>query len=271
MTDESTISKLGEWLATPPGEYVRAWEQAQFDAMVADVFGYQAWQVGMPQLDALKDNRMPFKAYAGLVLPGKGTGAWQAQIQADPEALPFDAQSIDLLVLPHVLEFASRPHEVLREVDRVLVPEGRVVISGFNPWSLWGLRESIPGIDPWLPHAQAAQVSLVRLRDWFKLLGFEAERGRYGCYAPPCRTETWLQRWHFMESAGERWWPFCGAVYAVSAVKKVQGVRLIGQPWKKKKRRMPRGARVAGAASMEPAVAPQALPARDMPVDKDNR
>ena len=31
--------------------------------------------------------------------------------------------------------------EALREVERVLVPEGRVVIFGLNPMSLWGLRQ----------------------------------------------------------------------------------------------------------------------------------
>lgn len=238
--------------------------------MVADVFGYQAWQLGLPELDALRANRMPFKAYAGVALPVPGqVGCWQSQLQADPEALPLATESIDLLVLPHVLEFAGNPHEVLREADRVLVPEGRVIISGFNPWSLWGLRESIPGIDPWLPHAQAAQVSLVRLKDWFKLLGFEVTLGRYGCYAPPCRTEAWLQRWHFMESAGERWWPFCGAVYAVSAVKRVQGMRLVGKPWKKKRRRMSREASVAGVASMEPMQAEVDMPVRPGKMDKE--
>ena len=61
--------------------------------------------------------------------------------------LPFDAQSIDLILLPHALEFIDNPHEVLREVDRVLRPEGRVLILGFNPWSLFGLRRVWSGAD----------------------------------------------------------------------------------------------------------------------------
>ena len=73
-----------------------------------------------------------------------------------------------------------------------------------------------------------------RLRDWMKLLSFEIDSGHYGCYAPPCRTQKWLDRMQFMERAGDRWWPICGAVYMVSAVKRVRGMRLVGPAWKRR-------------------------------------
>lgn len=95
-----------------------------------------------------------------------------------------------------------------------------------------------------MPQDPDVQVSLARLKDWFKLLSLEVDRGRYGCYAPPCRTEKWLARWRFMEKAGDRWWPVCGAVYVVSAVKRVAGMRLIGPAWKRKARRAARSAQV---------------------------
>jgi len=246
VTDETDpIVELADWFQSAPGEYVRAWEQAQFDAMVGDVFGYNALQLGMPQIDALRANRMPFKGYVGARAPAPGLAArWQGCTIALADELPFESQSIDLLVLPHTFECTDHPHKVLREVERVLVPEGRVVISGFNPWSLWGARSRIPGLEPWMPQDPDVQVSLARLKDWFKLLSLEVDRGRYGCYAPPCRTEKWLARWRFMEKAGDRWWPVCGAVYVVSAVKRVAGMRLIGPAWKRKARRAARSAQV---------------------------
>ncbi len=152
-------------------------------------------------------------------------------------------------MLPHVLECSTNPHQILREAERVLMPEGRVVISGFNPWSLWGARERVPGLEPLMPVAAHLQVSLPRLKDWFKLLSFEVDRGRFGCYAPPCVTEKWLQRWAFMDSAGDRWWPVCGAVYVVSAVKRVVGLRVIGPQWKRKTKRVRRQSVVAGRYS----------------------
>ncbi|OJX05337.1 MAG: hypothetical protein BGO72_13285 [Burkholderiales bacterium 70-64] len=221
------------WLASPAGRYVLAWEQAQFDAAVADVFGFHAMQCGLAEIDALRDNRMPHRIHACEpcdLLPQNA-----AHLVLDHfEELPIGSQTLDLVVLPHVLEFASDPHQVLREVDRVLRPEGRVIISGFNPVSLWGARQGLGRAigRPAFPPVEGQFIGLPRLRDWFKLLSFEAERGRYGCYRPPCRTQRWLDRTRFMESAGDRWWPICGALYFVSAIKRVRGMRLIGPAWR---------------------------------------
>ena len=228
----SPIVDFEQWRQSELGQYVQRFEQTCFDKMVADVFGYHALQLGQPNLDLLRANRMPFKAYAGAELPLLPAADWAGMVLAEPEFLPFDSQSVDLLVLPHGLEASAHPHQVLREVERVLVPEGRVVISGFNPWSLWGVRQRIPYLAPWLPRPVQAQVSLPRLKDWLKLLSFEIELGHFGCYVPPLRSQKWLDRFAFAEAAGNRWWPVCGAVYVVSAVKRVAGMRLIKPRWK---------------------------------------
>ena len=230
------IVELVEWFQTAPGQYVLAWERAQFDACVADVFGYQAWQMGMPGLDLLRANRMPFKAVVGSEVAGDlAAMGWRNGVAALPEALPFDSQSIDLLVLPHVFECTESPHQVLREVERVLVPEGRVVLSGFNPWSLWGARNAMPGMEAWMPRPVSSQVSPLRMKDWLKLMSFDVDATRLGCYVPPCRTDQWLRRWHFLEAQGKRWWALGGAAYVISATKRVPGMRLIGPAWKKKR------------------------------------
>lgn len=240
--EQALIQELGDWLGTPQGRYVAAWEEAQISGMVANAFGYHAIQIGLPHWDLLQANRIPHKACASI---GQVAGVARELVVAEPEYLPFDTQSIDLLVIPHGLECATNPHQVLREIERVLVPEGRVVISGFNPWSLWGARERLPGLDPHVPVPAPLQVSLPRLKDWFKLLSFEMDRGRFGCYAPPSFTDTWLARWSFMEKAGDRWWPICGAVYVVSAVKRVAAPTVVGPAWKRKRRSVRRRAAVA--------------------------
>ena len=87
------------------------------------------------------------------------------------------------------------------------------------------------------PHVHAAAVDLIaftRLKDWIKLLGFDLERGRFGCYRPPLASEQWLSRYGFMEAAGDRWWPIFGATYMIKAIKRVRGMRLVG-PLKVKK------------------------------------
>ncbi len=148
--------------------------------------------------------------------------------------MPFETQSLDLVVLPHTLELARDPHQTLREVDRVLVPEGRVLITGLNPTSLWGAYERYTSLSRRLGFGQAFLpdhgdlLGYRRVRDWLRLLSFEVESGRFGCYRPALRSQPWLERMRWMDGAGERWWPVFGAAYFVVAVKRVRGMRLIG-------------------------------------------
>jgi SAM-dependent methyltransferase len=224
---EHPIEHLSEFLRSPQGRYVVEWEQRQFDHLVADIFGYHALQLGLPEIDALRENRMPLRMCA---TDGAGSSPrCPLAVLTRYDELPFDSQSIDLVVLPHILEFAAEPHQVLREVDRVLVPEGQVVIVGFNPLSLWGLRQVLTriGLPPYLPQ-RGQFIALPRIKDWLKLLSFDVNRGRFGCYLPWVRSERWLQRWRFMDKAGDRWWPVCGSIYMVSAIKRVRGMQMVG-------------------------------------------
>ena len=246
----SEIIGLTNWIKTPPGDYMLAWEREQFDQAVSDIFGYHALQLGFAGLDALRTNRMPHQWLAATSLPhapddGTAIGAPSSRLRAvlvtDSGALPFPANSLDLLVLPHTLELSADPHATLREVERVLVPEGRVVISGLNPASLWGLRQRRAHFyqrfgygDLFLPEA-GDFIGYWRLRDWLRLLSFEVESGRFGCYRPAFATDKWLSRFEWMDRAGTRWWPIFGAVYFLVAVKRVRGTRLLEPAWKTRK------------------------------------
>lgn len=243
-SSEKSIIALDTWLQTPAGNYVKAWEQARLNALTTDIFGFHAVQIGLPQIDALQANRMPNKWHTDTHLPSTEPlhNTTRIVVVHDFADLPFASQSLDLVVLPHVLEFAAEPHQVLREVERVLIPEGQVIVCGFNPASLWGLRQATGrmagGI--FLPR-DGEFISLHRLKDWLKLLNMEVDRGHFGCYAPPCKKEKWLNRFSFMEKAGEQWWPYLGAVYMVHAIKRVKGMRLIGPAWAKNPAKVPKG------------------------------
>ncbi len=233
MNDQ--IIGLHAWFETPPGRYLLAWEQKQLDAAVSDMFGFHALQLGLPGLDALAANRMSHRWLATRV------PAHRADFVTDFSALPFPEHSLDLVVLPHSLELAPDPHTTLREVERVLVPDGRVVICGLNPVSLWVLRQRCANLCrrlgfscPFLP--QDEFIGYWRLLDWLRLLGFEVEVQRLGCYRPALSSEKWLQRFAWMDRIGVRWWSILGAVYFVVAVKRVRGMTLLN-PAKK----MPRG------------------------------
>jgi len=221
-------SSLSAWFGTPQGAYALGWEHAQFDSAVEDVFGFRAVQIGLPEVDFLRQNRIPFRFTLALE-PG-------AALAADALQLPLAAQSVDLVVLPHVLEFHLNPHDVLREVERVLMPEGHVVISGFNTGSLWRLKQVFAGRDSGAPW-DARFIGLLRLREWLRVLGFELNGGKFGCYAPPFVQQRWLERFAFMEKAGARWWPIAGGLYVVRAVKRVHGMRLVTPAWRRERAR----------------------------------
>jgi SAM-dependent methyltransferase len=211
------------WYETDLGAYLVRRERAFFDAEVADLFGFHAIQLGLPECHFLEANRMPCRVIAGL--------DGDVGVALDFCELPFATGSVDLVVLPHTLESSANPHQVLREVQRVLMPEGHVVISGFNPWSLWGaarLWRRGHGEFPW----DNQFIGLSRLKDWLALLGFESQAGRMAAYAPPCRNQKWLHRWRFMEFAGDRWWPFAGGLYFLHGIKRVKGTRLITPRWR---------------------------------------
>jgi len=221
-------SPLAAWLASPQGQYVLRWEQQKFDLVCADIFGFNAVQLGEPVFDCLRANRVPHKFRCGLTAG--------AEVRSQLTELPFASQSIDLVVLPHVLEFSDNPHQILREVERILVPEGQVLIAGFNPFSLWGIKRAWAKPSETFPW-RGQYLAVKRLRDWLKLLGMETQAGAFGCYVPPVLSEKWLERWDFMARAGDRWWPYAGAVYVIQAVKRVPGMRLIRPAWRKRSAR----------------------------------
>ncbi len=253
------IIGMHQWLASPPGQYLLDWERAQMAATVANLFGFHALQLGLPELDALEANRMPHRwlATQSCIDPAALplAAAQRAALVADFAALPFPANSLDLLVLPHALELTGDPHGALREVARVLVPDGRVVICGFNPLSLWGFRQKRGhvyrrfGIDRlFLPDA-GEFIGTLRLRDWLRLLDLDVELCRFGCYRPALDSQALLQRFGWLDTLGARWWPILGAVYFLVAVKRVRGMTLLNPGWKTSRWLANAPVSVAGSAS----------------------
>ena len=214
---------FGQWLQSEPlGQYVLAQEQAFYQKVLNDIFGLYALQLGLSEINFLETSRITDMIYLGQESP--------ANLFARTEAIPCDWRSVDLVVLPHTLELSRNPHQVLNEVRRVLVPEGKVVITGFNPASLWGIRQqNFAAITP-----RAQMVGWWRLKDWLKLLGFEISLGQFMVYIPPCSSPDWIRQFGFMEKAGNRWWPQLAAVYALVATKQVYNVTPLYVPLRKK-------------------------------------
>jgi SAM-dependent methyltransferase len=222
-------SDRDRWFRRSLGRSLLRLEQARLREMLSRLYGPVALQLGASgEVDLLENSAATTRI---VIDPLVTSVAPASPVRAEPAALPFLGKSVHTVVLPHVLEFCIDPHQVLREVDRVLMPEGHVVITGFNPISLWGLskllahRRSVP----W----RGRFFSLHRVKDWLSLLGFEHCGGAMLQYLPPVARTRLRRRLAFLEHAGNRWWPMLGAVYIVVAKKREFGVTPLQPEWKR--------------------------------------
>lgn len=233
MADTLTLEKF---YSSSLGRYALRWEQNQYDKLVSDCFGYNAVQLGAASVDFLRNNRIALKIAAEQRL-GPLTqlteGDAREPLQMSFEEMPLECESVDLVLMPHALEISDNPHALLREVYRVLIPGGRIILTGFNLTSLWGLRFKMQffGAKTFLPGKQF--MSVFQIRDWLHLLSFHVDRGSFGCYGWTFSPEK-IKENSWIEKAGDRWWPQCGAIFAISATKEVLNQKLVGKAVNKK-------------------------------------
>ncbi|WP_193222330.1 class I SAM-dependent methyltransferase [Alkalilimnicola sp. S0819] len=223
------MQALHDWFHTPLGRLLLDQEQAAVREALRGVYLQRVLQLGhlgagRPLLadDALR------RLYRG-VGPQGGVG----DLLVDQDELPFQTSSLDAVILVHELDYNPQPHQLLREVNRILAPEGRLLVLGFNPWSLWGLsRYWVQGED--LP-AAAQHVSVRRLQDWFSLLGLTPLATERLLFRPPWQNPR-LQHWlRVLDRYGPRLLPWAGGAYLCSAQKRLRGVTVLRPKWKKPK------------------------------------
>jgi SAM-dependent methyltransferase len=201
-------------------------------AIAPRLFGYQLLQLGLLGTDLDYLAACPIRSRT-VVSATLGTSLGAARVLGIPEQLPIAADSADAVVMPHTLDLASDPTQVLREVERVLIPEGRLVLIGFNPWSLWGLRRWLGtrASPPWSCHF----ISYPQLHDWLSLLGFSVERTDVLMFRPPIAHPGLLERFAFLDRQGARLWPMLAGVYVVQAIKRVSTLTPITLPWRRRR------------------------------------
>ncbi len=219
------------WFNSTAGQYLLAEEQALYDEAVFDLFGFNALQMGCLEMDLLRNSRIPNRYKSSefdAPMP-------DFHVRCCDDFLPFADMSLDLLLLPHRLEFSERPHQTLREAERVMMPEGHLLISGFNPLSTWGATACINKLCsgnkafPW----NGKFIGLTRMKDWLALMGFEILLVEMCCHIPPFEQFAWHKRFAFMDKASEHYCAMLGGVYFIVAKKRVPGMMPIKPNWKK--------------------------------------
>ena len=221
--------QLHAWYERPIGKLLRQHERIQLEHALGTLFGYHIVQVGCLSGDNLLSSS---RISHHLVVDPAGHSDWKnASLCAYPDAIPLASDSVDVVVLPHTLEFDRDPHQILREVDRILIPEGHVVVLGFNPWSLWGLRSLLQQrsrVVPWCGDF----LSISRLKDWVGLLGYDVVAIQCFFYRPPFQRRGIMRKLKFMERAGKKLWPRSAGCYTLVAKKRVTTITPIKPRWR---------------------------------------
>jgi SAM-dependent methyltransferase len=216
------------WLESPLGQALQQQEARMVEEAFDGIFGEHCLQLGLwggPRA-FLKFPRIP--RCASVADPDNVIGDDRPHALGQLHQLPVASDSIDAVILPHTLEFSDRPHAILREVQRILRSDGHVVILGFKPGGLWGLRRLVPGAG--LPPAAEHLISDRQLCDWLQLLDLRIDRSVRYFFRWPYSGNRGLgsPEW---DLRGRRWWPELAACYMLKAQKRVLTLTPVRKPW----------------------------------------
>ena len=223
-------SGLSQWMRSPAGVEMLRTEVERVHAAVGNLFGYHCLQVGdLAGADLLSASRILGRTVVDID-GGAPRHPYPIVIGA-VTSLPVDSNAVDVVILPHVLEFESQPHEALREASRVLVPEGSLVVLGFNPVSVIGLRRAFTyraEAAPWC----GTYFGAGRLRDWLTLLGFDITDQR-PCFA----SNSGIRPWRPGRRSLVEWMPpALASAWLVLAKKRVNATLPMRSRWKPRRR-----------------------------------
>lgn len=225
---------LGRWLGRGPGVQLADAERARLDEILPDLFGYHLVQVGrLGEVDLLSQSRVLNRSIVDIDC--SSALAPYPLVHGTASSLPVESDSVDVVVLPHVLEFDAEPHAALREAFRVLVPEGHLLILGFNPRSLmgiWRLFRRGRGGAPW----NGQFFSINRIKDWLALLGFDVVQVSPCFIRSPFRDERWLRTLDAIARLGNLTAPVLSGAYLMVAKKRVMKMTPIKTRWQPKRR-----------------------------------
>jgi SAM-dependent methyltransferase len=246
-----------KWYQTTDlGQALLAQEKKLLSQLLEQVFGYNLVQLGCLDHDTLTTGSRTSRQYIFESLYRRSDANDCTQVISSFEELPIQNQSIDAAILPHTLEFEENPHQILREVDRILVAEGKLIFLGFNPFSLWGFWHKYWEVknrisnknEHWkVPLPSCGNlITQKRLKDWLKLMGFDIDEVNEYFYRPPLNNAVLLKKLAFIERAGELSRILPAGSYLMIATKRVSTLTPIPQAWKFSKS-------VIGSETAEPA------------------
>ncbi len=217
--------QLSQWYGTPKGRQLLQETTAVITPWLSELTGYYA--VKLSYFDDGEDWGKAGHIQSQLSVAPVASD--KSHVASDFAMLPFDADSVDLVIAHHVFEFVDNPHALLREAHRILIPDGQCIIISFNPFGIYGAMKPFKrrATIPWRGHF----FSSYRIRDWLSVLDFEVCQANY--FAPPClRLEKSHSRLNWLPTACRRYLPISGGLFALSATKHVMSPLIKDLGWR---------------------------------------
>ncbi len=217
---------INQWYQSISGQRLANDISESISDVLSQCFGYYAVQIGCPCMAPqwVKQSRVRHQ----FSIDNK-----HAEVLAKNEQLPIANDSVDLVMLAHCLAYSKHPHALLREIDRIMVAEAKLIIIETNPYSFWGIRHGLQSWlerMPWTGHLFSNR----RLRDWLTILGFKKIQMIPVHYELPLQTTRFNTIRHWLSKALKRWLPFMSAVNVLVYEKSITPLTPIKAQWKQK-------------------------------------
>jgi SAM-dependent methyltransferase len=211
---------LSEWYRSILGQELIAKERELISRAISGRFGQLMAQIDSGYHEALFERRL---FGSGIIVSQLENRALCPVVCAKPEDLPFEPESVDMLLMHHTLDNCDNPYQAVREGAIALKPGGLLIVVGFNPYSTWGLRSFMQGRKQGLGIWNSRFIRSGRVEDWMHLLDFELERHEKHVFIPPYNRPNWLKRFSVVQKLQKRILPFTGSVYLMVGYKRVFG------------------------------------------------
>lgn len=218
-------SDITAWFATSVGQRFLEAEQVKLNRIMPEMYGYHLMQLSASSQELSLSRQSPVTHHFSLGVEKND----EAGAVAEFENLPIDTESIDVALLHHVLEYSTKPHQLLREAARAVIPNGYIIVVGFNPVSLSTAKRQLGSFASPTTQRRFHNLRRSRLIDWLQLLGFEPALLEYGDHGWPIQNESVKKIERYLNTL----FPVCGSFYIIVARKSITPMTLIKPEWKK--------------------------------------
>jgi SAM-dependent methyltransferase len=215
MALQILINKMDRWYQHDPGQYFLQFEQTFLDKVLPELYGHHLIQIGITNCYRFSAaNAITHHTYLG-PMPVKDFPG--SVVQSLWSELPLQVESVDVIVLSHVLEFMENPQQLLHEISQILIPGGTLILFGFNPFSLWGFYKML-GFQKQIPWS-GKFYPIGRVKHWLRSFELNIVEQKTFCFRPPIKNSQLFDKLLFLEPVGQLFWPFGGGGFVLMVQK----------------------------------------------------